>query len=379
MQRKSAALSLALILFASRVLMAGTGISIQAFTINSNIIIEMYNQAQQHNGQVTSYPDNMNPAVITATIKNASTSAVTPCFRMTVKQQSAPASCGASQTIVTSPLFTAKVALAAGETKVFTAADFTSSGNYQGLFCDAAKDQFKKDFGDVDKDNIGKVVEKLLKEQFLICLSEADCSSGTLDPSVQACSNFTIFTPNPGATESTAVLIYPHNNALPNCNINFLWTPGSKPGLTPADISYILDISEQMDGASFTSIEIPAGQTYYQYGAKDPVLTEGKQYYWRVIAQDATTKKKIGGQNGSGWNVQKWFRCGAAQEGSQACRYTLADLDALVQNRGTQEVKDALKGMKPVRLVTPDTFDDTDLCKVLSRQADLKAINVTKN
>ena len=36
---------------------------VQSFSINTSLIFELYNVAQQHNGSVTSYPAGMNPAV----------------------------------------------------------------------------------------------------------------------------------------------------------------------------------------------------------------------------------------------------------------------------------------------------------------------------
>jgi hypothetical protein len=356
-----------------------TGIKIQSFVLNSSLILEMYNQAQQYNGKVTSYPADLDPAVLSATITNPTNASITPCFVLTVQDNSV--NCANDPNgpyMVTSPPITAKTALAPGQTRVFTAADFETTGNYQGNFCDAEKTALNSDFNGIKPGDASAVIAKLLQHQFIVCLREAACSTGGTVGVQFACSPFTLMTPNPGAVESCPVLIYPHNNDVPDSNVNFIWTPAIKSGLSPSDIAYELVISEFMDGAALTSIEIPAGQTYYSYSAKDYVLTPGVQYYYHVIAKDAKSGALIGGQSGNGWCVIKWFRFGAATA-TGACHYGLTDLDAMVQNRGTADVKAALAGMHPVSLVSPaDTFNDQDLCDLLARIDDLKAINVTK-
>jgi hypothetical protein len=352
--------------------LAASGLEVQAFNINSGLLLQLYNNANQTSQQISSYPSNMDPTVVQATVRNTTDVEAKPCFRLVISDPSS--SCG-SNGIVKSPVIIVKEAIPANTTKVLTAADFTTNGSYDGQLCSAFEDELKKNFDNIDASNIGKVVDYFLKHRYKVCLVEWDCTTDTQGSS-QACSDFTLFTPNPAAQASSSVLIYPHNNELPNCEFNFMWTPAMFPGLAPSDISYQLEISELADGEVLVRIDIPAGQTFYNWGPNDRKLENGKQYYWKVLSRNAKTGATFGGPDGRGYSAYKWFRCGAAA--AQACHYSLADLHQLVMNRATPEVKAALAGMKIKALLSPAAFDDQDICKLINRQAELNGINVTK-
>jgi hypothetical protein len=204
-------------------------------------------------------------------------------------------------------------------------------------------------------------------------------ASGAASDPGQACTIMTLFQPNPGAQASVAMIIYPHNNGVPDCNLNFLWTPALYPGLSGTDIVYTVEVLKDADGQPGESIErvdVPAGQTFYTWSARDRALTPGQKYWWRVISRKAKGGATFGGPDGRGWNIQKWFVCGESQA-QQTCHYTLADLDKYVQANAKPEVRAALKGFL-IQSITDGKMDDVAVCRLLSGAARLESISVTK-
>lgn len=355
---------------------------VQSFSINTSLIFELYNVAQQNNGNVSSYPAGMNPAVVQATVKNIGSSDAQLCFQIVVQEDGKTCADSGGASLVWSPVITTKDAIKAGETRSLGASDFTTqAGGYQGNLCNSFEDDLKNDFQDVDPSKLGSVVDKLLKRKFKVCLVPVDCAAGSNDPSVAdqraQCSSFTLFQPNPGAQAQVGVLIYPHNNAVPNCNLNFLWTPALYPGLSASEVKYVLEVLEDQGGEPYARVQIPAGQTFYQWSPRDPQLKAGTKYYWRVISLKAKTGAPFGGPDGRGWNIMKWFTCGADQAAEQ-CHFNLADLDRYVQQNAKPEVRDALKGFI-IKALAGGDLKDPAICHLINGQATLTGITVTKN
>jgi hypothetical protein len=351
---------------------------VSSFSVNQALILELYNTAQQTQGEVTSWPPNMNAAVIQATVKNTSAVDQKLCFQVVVQE---PGSACAGNNLVWSPIISSKDEIKAGETRVLTAADFeiSSIGTGGGNFCTQFEEQIQKDFENVDIGNLQKAVDMFLKRRFQVCLVPVDCSYNASSPATPQsgnCTTLTLMQPNPGAQAQVGVLIYPHNNGVPDCNINFLWTPALYPGLGANDISYTLEVREGLEGEPLARVDIPAGQTYYQWSGRDRALEPGKKYHWRIVSRIAKSGKPFGGPDGRGWNIQKWFTCGDAQAAAK-CRYTLADLDRYVQQNATPDVRAALKDFL-IKGIASGQLDDPAVCALLSGKATLDSISVVK-
>lgn len=348
---------------------------VSSFTVNSGLIFELYNTAQQTNGVVTSWPSNMNAAFIQATVKNIGASDGPLCFQVVVQEVGSPC---ANANVVWSPIITTKDIIKAGEQRTLSALDFEiGSGQGGGDFCVDFEDQIKKDFENFNPSDLQKAVDMFLKRHFSICLVPVYCGADASIPAAPGsgnCSVFTLFQPNPGAQAQVAVQIYPHNNAVPDCSINFLWTPALYPGLGANDVIYTLELREDLDGPVFASADVPAGQTYYQWSARDRALTQGQKYYWRIISKKAKNGQPFGGPDGRGWNIQKWFTCGESQA---KCRYTLEDLDRFIQTNASPDVREKLKGFK-IKAIKSGQLDDPAICRLLNGKARVNSYNVTK-
>ena len=362
---------------------------VQSFTIKNGLILELFNVAQQNNGNVASWPAGLNPAVVQATVQNISGTDQPLCFQLVVQEVGVPCSStvtpGAS--LVWSPVISTKDVIKAGETRALTAIDFVAdAGNaFEGALCTSFQDSLENDFQGTDAADFPKVVDRLLKRVYKVCLVPVACGGGSNNPVVSApgmqCSSLTLIQPNPGAQASVAMLIYPHNNEVPFGTLNFLWTPALYPGLSSDRIRYVIEIAEQLQGEPLARIAVPKGQTFYQWSPRDKDLEAGKQYYWRVISMNASGAT-FGGPDGRGWNIQKWFRVKGGTTGP--CSYTLADLEHYVNSHAQGNVKAFIKGMglKNLRLPEGSTgttlYNDPDICALLSGKAELKAINVSK-
>lgn len=357
-------------------LKASVAHTVSSFGINQALIFELYNVAQQNNGQVTSWPAGMNSAVIQATVTNNGAPGKL-CFQVVVTE---PGSVCSGGNVVWSPIITTKDVIQSGETRVLTAADFElQAGSGGGSFCTNFEEQIKKDFENFDPGQIQKAVDMFLKRRFQICLVPVVCNhpaSSPATPGTGNCTVFTLFQANPGAQAQVGVLIYPHNNAVPDCNINFLWTPALFPGLSAADIYYTLEVREGLEGEPLARVDVPAGQTYYQWSGRDRALKPGQKYHWRIVSKKKKSGQPFGGPDGRGWNIQKWFVCGSDQAASK-CRYTLEDLDRFVQQNAKPEVRDALKGFL-IKAISSGQLDDPAVCRLLSGKARLNSISVTR-
>lgn len=348
----------------------------QTFAINTGLIFELYNVAQQNSGQVTQWPASMNSAVVQATVQNIGSAAGQLCFQLVVQETNSSCSGG---NIVYSPIIRTKASIAAGETKALTASDFeldsNSTGN--GVLCSAFQNELESQFKNIDPSKLNDVVQQFLKRRFKICLVPVQCGGTAGTPAVDpnsACTDFTLFSGNPGSKAQVAVLIFPHNNAVADCNLNFLWTPAQYPGLSNSDINYILELRDDVDGNLIESVTITGGQTYYQWSARNRVLTPGQKYYWRLVSVNAKTGQPFGGTDNRGWNITKWFICGTQ---STTCHYSLDDLDKFVQMNGDAAVKQGLTGFK-IANITEGQLDDPVICRLLAGTLKFTKISVTK-
>lgn len=353
-------------------------VKVDGLTFNTQLMLEMYNVASQNNNVITSYPANLNPGVVTVRVTNLDTvNAATPCFQVVVNEPGS--ACGK---VVDGPVLQVKDPIPAGKTVMLNANSFIVSGTYNGKLCQAFEDEMKSQFDGGDVSKLQSALQQFLKRRFQVCLIEAPGCTGPGSGS-QSCADFEIFTSAPGSKASCSVLIYPHNNGVPNGFPNFLWTPAIYPGKTGADISYTLEVLEDGSNEAFTRIDIPAGQTYYQWGANDRTLLPGRKYQFRVISKLAASGQLIGGQNGQGWNTMKWFEIAATKGASVdegPCSYTLEQLAAFVQaNAGNPDVATALKGFKLSAVTSKQGLNDPAICRLLKDKKKLLGVTVVKH
>jgi hypothetical protein len=352
-------------------------VKVNFVTINTTLILEMYNVAQQHNGVVTEYPADLNPAVVTGSIDNLdANNPVTPCFQVLINEVGNVCADAGNPPLIKGPLLTLKSPVPAGAKNYpLNANSFIVSGNYNGEFCTSFQKDIENQFSGADPSKLSDLVQSLLKRRFQLCLVPDDsCSYGTPNTANGACTSLTIFTQQPGNIASVAVLIYPHNNEVPNEYPNFLWSPALYPGLGSGDISYTLELQDGRDGEILERIEIPAGQTFYQWKGTDRALTKGREYCWKVKSKVAKSGQYFGGQNGQGWNIIKCFTIrGSAPE---KCNYTKEDLDKWLQKNGSPEVLAAIKGMTVQQIL--EVENDPAICRLLAGHVDITSIKVTK-
>jgi hypothetical protein len=372
MRTLRAFLAVALLALPLSLAAAGVG-QVKSFGINMALVIELYNSVDQTTGQITQWPPNLNNAVVQATVYNDTGVDQKLCF-IAVLQELNP-SC-TSNSLVWTPTLTTKAVIKAGATVPLSASDFElASGSGQGQFCPTFKDEFQN----VDPSKAQELLQQFMNRKFKACLVPVVCgtAASATPPTISAasaCTSLTIFTGSPGAVAQVAMLISPHNNAVPDCNLTFLWIPALSPNLTAAQISYVLEVREaEEDGLLVASINVPAGQTYYTWSPRDRTLTPGQKYWWRVIGFDPSGKT-FGGPYDRGWNITKWFICGNQVN---SCHYSLADVDRFVQANAGADQLGLLKGLA-IKAIAEGKMDDPEICKLLSGQVKFTKISVTK-
>lgn len=349
--------------------------TVSSFTINTALIFELYNVAQQNNGTVTTWPAGMNSAVVQAVVRNDGPEGQL-CFQVVVRE---PGSACSGQNVVWSPTLRTREAVKSGETRTLTAADFDlDSGSGGGSFCTEFEEQIKRDFERFDPGQIQKAVDMFLKRRFEVCLLPVVCGwdGSYVSGNQGACSVFTLFQGNPGMQAQAALPIHPHNGPVPDCNVNFLWTSAMHSKLGAGQVAYTLELREGLEGEPLARVEVPAGQTHYQWSARDRALEPGKRYHWRVISRNARNGQPFGGPDGRGWNAQKWFSCGGDQS-LDKCRYSLEDLDRFVQANADPKVREALRDLR-IQAVASGKLDDPEVCRLLSGKARLSSVQVTR-
>jgi hypothetical protein len=359
---------------------APAAVRVNYLTFNTTLILQMYNIAQQTNGIVTSYPGNLDPAIVTASIDNLDpNNAVTPCFVLYITQPGNVCTDAGNPPLIKGPLLTLKAPIPAGAKNVILNANsFLVSGNYNGEFCTSFKNQVDSEFNNSDPSQLGNIIQKFMTERFHICLVPDDsCNYSSDNVGNEACvdPDIGLLTLQPGGIASIAVLIYPHNQEVPDEFPNFIWTPALYPGLSPSDISYTLELQDGKDGEVFERVEIPAGQTFYQWkGGANRALIKGHEYCWKVKSKIAKSGQYFGGQNGQGWNVIKCFT--VKGDAPDKCQFTKEDIDKWLQANGSPEVLKAIKGMTVQQIL--DIENDPAICRFLTGKVDITSISVSK-
>lgn len=172
-------------------------------------------------------------------------------------------------------------------------------------------------FGNIS--NISQAVNTLMTSTFNICVTAWNPSTGLIYGPTK-CTTLTFFSQNGNNLGSAPIIIVPHNNGI--CGLpRFVWTQAVYQGQIATTIPYILKVCKgSQDGTPVETINIPAGQCYYQWSAKDPVLLPNVKYFFTIIAIGPTGSPLFATSK-----VWKWFIVNCIGSTS------LKDVDAIVK------------------------------------------------
>ncbi len=361
-------------------------VKVENMSINTGYFIEMYNTANQSNGQISSYPASMNASVLQVRVTNNKPGAVAyqPCFAVRVYERLKD---GSQIPVVCGGLLRSKVVIGAGEVnRLLTAADFEANGAFTGQIDQTFRNQLEADFKGTDPAQMQKVVTGFLQRTFEVCLIPFDCMYGLgVQPdgscsaylgADSACGEFRILAGQAGADASVAMIIAPHNNAVDSKYPMFVWTPAQKKGLAANQIGYILELLDDEAGSPVYRVpaeNIGAGNTFYQWKPGDFNLELAKKYWWRVVSVDSFGAP-FGGPGNRGWNVKKWLMVSGTQ------RATLPQLhDAVMQAAAKDSaVRDALEGFTIKAAAQPTDMSDPALTGLVDGSMEIISIKVRK-
>ena len=365
----------------SRAVPALPPVNVESMSFDINALWKIYNSAKQTNGTITEWPKELadQAGVVVAQVKNTDpNNSITPYFRVSIAETSA--NCANSE-VAYGPILQLKDPLGPGELRTLNAASFTlASGGANGQFCQAFEDDIKSKLEGVDASKIQDAINLFNTKNFLVCLQQCmGATDGTPYPgAVRGCTSLKLFSANNVVNQTiVAMLIYPHNNNVPNPYPNFVWAPAILSAeLGHTDVWYTLEITEQGQEAPYASIDIdqPNAQ-FYQYKGSDKALVPGKSYCWKVISQvKIGGVKKPVGANGRGWNIVKCFTVDGKADA--ACHYTKEDLDKWLQENGEPGIKEKLKGQTIKNIL--DVTNDPVICRLLAGQVHFTSIKVVK-
>lgn len=356
-------------------------VDVQSLSFDINTLWKLYNTVQQNNNQITEWPQELQDqaGIVVASLKNtdpvnAATMANT-YFRVVITETSA--SCANSE-VLQGPVLQLKFDLAPGEMRTVNAASFTLPNTVvNGSFCQAFQDDIKSKLEGIDAGKIQDAIKLFNQKNFQVCLQQSD-SAGNPLTGKKACTSLKLFTTNNTINQTiVAMLIYPHNNEVPNSFPNFVWAPAilsSDMGKT--DVYYTLEVSEKGQNTPYWSVDIPQPNSqYYQWTGSDRSLEPGKSYEWKVISyiKIGDVKKPIG-NNGKGWNISKWFS--VKGDAPERCHYTKEDLDRWLQTNAGPDVKAQLKDQTIKGIL--EVENDPVICRLLAGQVKFTSIKVVK-
>ena len=341
--------------------------NIVSFTIDTTLVLGLYNSVDQNTNQITTFPKefvDQYKGVIAAQFQNTSSTDTTPTFDLYLYQD------GALVAHTTNGSLTLTSPVPHNSIKSITAADLKASASFGGTIDPAFQKKMSDTFQNIDPNKLKDVVSQFISMHYRLCLVPyVPCGQ-------QSCWDVTIFKEDPSARCIIAMLVTPHNQGIPNRLPFFLWTPASMDlNCNATRVPYRLDIMEEMDSMPIAQIMIPEGQNYYQWSTNDRSLIPGKKYYWRVVELDCSFRHQpFCGPNGRGWNIIKWFICGG--DPTPACVYNAQEVDLHVRADAdtSDSVKKALAAWT-VSSVTLSSDSDPDLvCKYLNGLVKVKSV-----
>lgn len=351
---------------------------LSGFTFDSSMVINLINDAVQTNGVITDYNAGPNAGVVTVTIKNIGSAPGTCYFEPILTQINSGGfvfNCPSPPNqLVLGPVLQTRTQIQPGQTLVANLNNFeVTSGGYSGSVCTDIKSTFQGgSFSDVAK--------AVLKMSLEACVVPTDSSGDVLGP--KACNvggPSSFFTQPPANATACPLLIDPHNDNVPSALPNFVWTPAFENG-SSAGIKYRLVISETEGGQPWASIEVPVGQDYYQWQASDRAFEGGKKYWYHVISEEDVTDKPVGGQNGDGWNTEKWFLIADALDGGGTGISTITgdDIATFYNTNAPASVKAITGDMELLDEGPSGCLSDPDVVYLLSHPSEITSISGQK-
>jgi|GEM_PF-4230534 len=377
----------------------GTGTAvfeISNLTFDHAMLFNLVNAATQ--GNVASFTGaGPNAGIVSVTIHNSGTGSGTCYLLPTVIDDSNSAyNCDTNGNLATGPVVQTTKVFKPGETASVNLGGFTlvSSTNYS--FCQNLKNLVGNNFGGNNSNNnnnsnnsgspstsnvlsaVGSVVHELLQLPLTVCLSVVSPSTPG-NGGAKTCVPITVFVRPPSVTTASAMLIYPNNTTIATALPSFVWTPalvnGSSLGLV-----YELVLSQSANGNPWYSVQVPPGETFYQYQSTDRVLILKQQYWWHIIALQSGSMQPVGGQNGQGWSQPQGtftYTLTGAPNGFGA-GVTLQALSQLIQLHASSAVLQALSGMQLQSVAPFGVLQDPDLGALLAKPSEIKSISVEK-
>jgi hypothetical protein len=356
----------------------GAQFQLSGFNFDSSMVINLVNNAQQTSGAITGYNAGPNAGVVSVTIQNTGTAAGYCYFVPILSQVSAGGytfSCAGNQ-LVQGPVLQTVNPIQPGQTIVANLSNIEvapGQNGYNGTVCMSIQDTFQNS-------SFSTVANTVLKMTLEACLQQCNVGGSPFGPktcNVGGPSSF--FTQPPANSSSCSLLIDPHNDGVPTNLPNFVWTPAFENGST-ANIKYLLVVSETEGGQPWASIQVPQGQTYYQWQASDRAFEPGKKYWYHVISEEEVTNKPVGGQNGSGWNTEKWFMVASALDsgGSGVSTISGQDVYNFYAANAPASVKAVTAGMSLLGETPSDTITDPDFVYLMTHPDEIISISGQK-
>lgn len=354
-------------------------------TFDHTMLVNMVNSAIQNNGIVNSFNAGPDAGVVSVTIRNVGGQAGY-CYLIPVIKQagSGQYNCNSGGTAVSGPLLQTRTLIQPGQTLIANIASFNlaSAVGFNGSICQGLQNLLQNNFGGNGGSSVGgaikaenAAVSALQQLELYICLEVSNANGALLSGAGdQACTSIAVFERPPSAMTSLGQVLLPNDTGVSTNLPTFVWTPSIFNG-TSSGLAYELVLSQDANGDPWYGVQVPGGQTFYQYQATDRALQPGVKYWFHIVTLQSG--RPLGGSNGQGWNQpQSWFTY--APMGTASATVTLAQLAALVQQSGSQAVVQALQGMQVQSVLPATTLNDPDSAALVAKPAEIKNISVEK-
>lgn len=364
---------------------------VSSLVFDHAMLVNLVNQAIQNNDSITNFNYGADAGVVSVTIHNSGGQAGICYLLPTVRQANGSRYNCDSGNVVIGPLLQTRSMILPGQTVTENLAglETVSGGGYNGSFCQGLSNLINSNFGNNSSGGsgsgngsggfnlkaVGGVVEQLLQLQLVVCLEAATATGSPTGP--ETCSNIAVFTQPPALTTQLGQILVPNDVTVASPLPTFIWTPSLFQG-SSAGLSYELVLSQNRSGDPWYAVQVPNGQTFYQYQATDRALTPGTRYWFHIVTLNASNQQPVGGSAGQGWaQPQSWF---LYQPGGILGRplLTLPDLDAFVREHGSPQVVAALQGMLVEGVAPALTLNDPDVAALTAKPSEIRSISVEK-
>ena len=370
-------------------LSAGPGpaaFQLSSLNFNSAEILQFLNTAKVE-GVGTNFTLGTASGLVSAQVRNTGGTAGICYFRIQVSIPTDTYGCGGP--IAVGPVMSTNSAINPGQAIQVNASNIVLLSQNVTV-CQNFQNQINNEFGGGNGGNgpspqqVSQAFNLIRRTTFQACLIQTDSGGNVIGG--ETCTNFTLFSPPPGATTCPNLLSPATGSDIAGLP-TFAWTPANYQGRA-SGFNYQLNVATQPGGPALYTVNIPTqDQTFYAWQAGDQALTPGQKYYAYVIAKLASNGNVVGGQNGQGFNTdsETYFTVG----GSAPIQPT--NLDAFIRANANSAVKAALSGMtlQSFTTIDPDGVvgsgsaggvqgPDPSLALLLLNPGELRDITVTK-